>query len=190
MIAKCHDWGHRHNQDCFHISMSNTYKVFDNLHMMWMCIWMCPNHITVALLDQESNKILGNSRQQLKAKCSHWGCIPNQDCVPINVKHIYKVFDKIDVIWMCILMCPNHITVALLDQAVGIGFWATLGNKLLQSAVIEAVDPIKIMWASMLNTYKVFDNLHMMWICIWIMFLNHIIAALIQKVFPIHLDSG
>jgi hypothetical protein len=33
-------------------SMSNTYKVFDNLHMMWTCIWMCPNHSMAALIDQ------------------------------------------------------------------------------------------------------------------------------------------
>ena len=33
-------------------SMSNTYKVFDNLHMLWMCIWMCPYKITAALVDQ------------------------------------------------------------------------------------------------------------------------------------------
>ena len=33
------------------ISMSSIYKVFDNLHMLWMCIWMCPHHITAAHVD-------------------------------------------------------------------------------------------------------------------------------------------
>ncbi len=33
-------------------SMSITYKVFDNLHMLWMCIWMCPYKIRAALVDQ------------------------------------------------------------------------------------------------------------------------------------------
>ncbi len=33
-------------------SMSNTYKMFDNLHMLWMCIWMCPYNIMAALVDQ------------------------------------------------------------------------------------------------------------------------------------------
>jgi hypothetical protein len=33
-------------------SMSNTSKVFDNLHMMWMCIWMCLHLIMVTLVDQ------------------------------------------------------------------------------------------------------------------------------------------
>ena len=29
-------------------SMTNTYKAFHNLHMMWMCIWMSHYHITAA----------------------------------------------------------------------------------------------------------------------------------------------
>ena len=33
-----------------HMSMSNIYKVFDNLHMLWMCIWMSPSNVTVALV--------------------------------------------------------------------------------------------------------------------------------------------
>ena len=33
-------------------SMSGIYKVFDNLHMLWMGIWMCPPHITAAHVDQ------------------------------------------------------------------------------------------------------------------------------------------
>jgi hypothetical protein len=55
------------------ISMSSIYKVFDNLHLLWMCIWMCPYHIIAALVDQT----LGNGlvfwvtlRQQLMMKCS------------------------------------------------------------------------------------------------------------------------
>ena len=33
-------------------SLSNTCKVFDNLHMQWMCIWMRPYHITAAFGDK------------------------------------------------------------------------------------------------------------------------------------------
>jgi len=33
------------------ISMSNTYKVFDGPYMLWICIWMCPYHITAGLAD-------------------------------------------------------------------------------------------------------------------------------------------
>ena len=34
------------------ISMLYIYKVFDILYMLWMCIWMCPHHITAAHADQ------------------------------------------------------------------------------------------------------------------------------------------
>ncbi len=33
-------------------SFSNTCKLFDNLHMQLMCIWMCPYHITAAFVDK------------------------------------------------------------------------------------------------------------------------------------------
>jgi hypothetical protein len=33
-------------------SMLYIYKVFDNLYMLWMCIWMCPHHVKVAHADQ------------------------------------------------------------------------------------------------------------------------------------------
>jgi hypothetical protein len=32
-------------------SMLYTYKVFDILYMLWMCIWMCPLHVMVAHAD-------------------------------------------------------------------------------------------------------------------------------------------
>ena len=31
-------------------SMSYTYKVIRNLHMLWMCIWISPYHTTIALI--------------------------------------------------------------------------------------------------------------------------------------------
>ncbi len=41
-------------------SMSDTCKVFDNVHMQWMCIWMCPYNITAALIDQALGSHLAN----------------------------------------------------------------------------------------------------------------------------------
>ena len=40
------------------ISMSDTCKVFENLHMQWMCIWMRAYNIRAALIDQT----LGSNR--------------------------------------------------------------------------------------------------------------------------------
>jgi hypothetical protein len=33
-------------------SMLYIWKVFDNLYMLWMCIWMCPHHVMVAHANQ------------------------------------------------------------------------------------------------------------------------------------------
>ena len=33
-------------------SLLYIYKVFDNLYMLWMCIWMCPHHVMAAHVDQ------------------------------------------------------------------------------------------------------------------------------------------
>ena len=53
-------------------SMSGIYKVFDNLHMLWMCIWMCPHHITAAHVDQAFGILLEfwvTPRHQIMVKC-------------------------------------------------------------------------------------------------------------------------
>jgi hypothetical protein len=33
-------------------SMPYIYLVFDNLHMLWMCIWLCSHHVMAAHADQ------------------------------------------------------------------------------------------------------------------------------------------
>ena len=53
-------------------SMSDIYKVFDSLHMLWMCIWMCPRHITAAHADQafeREQEFWVTPRQQMMVKC-------------------------------------------------------------------------------------------------------------------------
>ena len=53
--------------------------------------------------------------------------------------------------------------------------------------VIEAVDPIKIDPTSMSNPCKVFDNLHMQWMCIWMRPYN-ITAPHLHQAFGSHLE--
>jgi hypothetical protein len=55
-------------------SMSDTCKVFDNLHMQWMCTWMRPNNIPAAPADKalgtSHQEIWVSSEQQMMVKCS------------------------------------------------------------------------------------------------------------------------
>jgi hypothetical protein len=74
--------------------MSDTCKVFDNLHMQWMWIWMCPYNITDTLIDQALGshlEIWVTPGQQMLVKCGDWGCRPNQDWSHINVRHMQGV---------------------------------------------------------------------------------------------------
>ena len=55
-------------------SISNTYRIFDNLHlhMTWMRIWMCSNHIMAAQIQQvfwNSSRFWVTPQQQMIAKC-------------------------------------------------------------------------------------------------------------------------
>ena len=55
-------------------SISKTYNAFDNLHMLRMCIWMLPYHITDALQDHafgsELVEFRVTPRQLMMVKCS------------------------------------------------------------------------------------------------------------------------
>ena len=76
-------------------SMSNTYNAFDNLHMLRMCIWMCPYHIVAALQDHAFGSELEfqvTPRRWMMVKCSDWGCRPIPDSSHINVKHIQCIW--------------------------------------------------------------------------------------------------
>jgi hypothetical protein len=75
--------------------MSDTCKMIDNLHMLWMWIWMFPYNITAALIDQALGshlEIWVTPGQQIMVKCSDWGSRPNQNWSHINVRHIQDVW--------------------------------------------------------------------------------------------------
>jgi phage-related protein len=94
MMVKCSDWGCRPNQDWSHINVRHM-QVFDNLHMLWMWIWMCPYNNTAALIDQALGshlEIWVTPGQQMMVKCSDWGCRPNQNWSHINVRHMQGVW--------------------------------------------------------------------------------------------------
>jgi len=55
--------------------------------------------------------------------------------------------------------------------------------------VIEAVDPTHIHLTSMLYIYKVFDNLYMLWMCIW-MCLPTTLRLAVMGVAIVRLDVG
>ena len=116
--------------------MSDTCKVFDNLHLLWMCIWMRPNNIPAAPADKALGtshlEIWVTSGQQMMVKCSDWGCRPNQDD-PTSMSDTCKVLDNLHMLWMWIWMHPYNITAGLIDQALGshLEIWVTSGQQMM-----------------------------------------------------------
>ena len=172
--------------------MSDTCKVFDNLHMQWMWIWMCPYNIQAA----PAYKALGSHLeiwvipgQQMMVKCSDWGCRPNQDWSHINVRHMQGVWQTsyaVDVHmdaslqhyspsrWPSFCKSPRILGNSLATN-VGKMWWLRLWTQ------SRLIDPI-----SMSNPCNVFDKLHMQWMCIWMCPYN-ITSALLHQVFWSHL---
>jgi hypothetical protein len=103
--------------------MSDTYKMFDNLHMQWMWIWMWPYIITAALFD----KALGSHLeiwvipgQQMMVKCGDWGSRPNQNWSHINVRHTQDVWQ------------PSYVVDVNMDVTLehyGCSFWPSFGKS-------------------------------------------------------------
>jgi hypothetical protein len=55
-----------------------------------------------------------------------------------------------------------------------------LNAKTTISVMIEAVEPSKVILKLISNTNEVFDNIHMLWMCIW-MILYYDAAALLHQ---------
>ena len=104
-------------------SMSNTFIEFHNLHLFWMCIFICPYRVTAAL----ANQAVGSYRylefyylpRNKIANCGDIEAIPIYVVSHINVKHMYNVIHNRHMLWMCICICQYHVTAALARQAFG-----------------------------------------------------------------------
>ena len=163
--------------------MSDICKVFDNLYMQWMCIWMCPNNIPAAPADKASGSHLVN-------KWWWSGVIEAVDPIkidPTSMSDTCKVFDNLHMQWMWIWMCPYNNSAPLVDQALGIHLknWVTPGQQMMVKCTDWGCRPNQD-W-SHITVCKVFDNLHMQWMCIWMCPYN-IPAAPADQALGCHLE--
>ena len=95
-------------------SMSYTYKVIRNLHMLWMCIWMSPYHTTIALIVktfgiQNSGCLLRSKPQSEAQQVPSLRTDPFK-MGPTSISNTYKVNYNLYMLWMC----PYHTTTALI----------------------------------------------------------------------------
>ena len=95
-------------------SMSSTYMVSYNLHVLWMCMWMSPYHATVILISQQRLDVNQNSGclTRSKPQCSSDDIegIDQFKMAHTSMSNTYKVNYNLYMLWMC----PYHITIALI----------------------------------------------------------------------------
>ena len=99
--------------------------------MLWMCISMYHHHVMAVHADQACGilpQIWASLRWYVTVKSGDWGCRSIHHSSHITLIYIYNVFDNLYMLWMCIWMCPHHLTAAHIDQAFGIlpQIWASL----------------------------------------------------------------
>ena len=86
--------------------------------------------------------------------------------------YIFKVFDNLHMQWMGVLIHHHSIFTAgssdLGKQGTQNCRGLLLGYRPYHYTSIEALDPPRVDHTSMSYIYKVFDNLHMQWMGIWI----------------------
>ena len=148
--------------------------VFYIIHMMWMCICMSSYHITPALVGQafwnDSHFWLHPKSQstQLGAALENF-----------HAKYVFKMF------FIIFMWCGVHIVwilATLLLLKITHTSCYLLRFKPQLNVVVEVVVLFKWAPTSMLNPYKVFYIIHMMWMCIC-MSSYHITPALVGQAF-------
>ena len=130
-------------------SLSNTYKLFRQLHMLRKCTWTSPFCITASLIGQQAfGKYLkfwvpprDNQEDSVIVEARH-----PSNMAPTSVLSTYEVFHNFHMLWMCIWMTPFHITASLTKQAVGscLEFWVPMRGYQQRIEDVEAIDPSKI----------------------------------------------
>jgi len=79
-------------------SLLYIYNVFDNLYMLWMCIWMCPHHVTAALFDRACgilSQIWASLSWYVMVKWGDWGYGPNPYSSHIHIIYIKGVWQSL-----------------------------------------------------------------------------------------------
>jgi len=125
--------------------------------MLWMCIWMCPHHVTAAHVDQACGvlpQIWASLSWHLMVKWGDWGCRPN----PYS-SHIHIIYIKC--VWLPLYAVDVHMDVSTprYGRSCRPSLWnfaTNLGKSQLiydGNEVIEAVDPTHIHLTSILYIY-------------------------------------
>ena len=100
------------------------YKVFHNLHMLWMYIGMCSYHVTTSLINQAHIGFYWESWTMLGNKPQHYAVVEALDSFKkahISISNIFKVFDN-----LCAVKVSIDATLPCSVSLIGQAFWMLL----------------------------------------------------------------
>ena len=92
---------------------------FTNFTCCW-CAYVCPYHIAPALARQDfQNLEFGHFPRSTPQHIAVNEATDPFKWAPTSISNTYKVFHNLHMLWMCMRICPYHVTSALVRQAVG-----------------------------------------------------------------------
>jgi len=187
VMVKGGDWGYRSNPYSSYI-----YVIYIYIYIKCLSLYAVDVHMDVSpppygrrSAHERACEILlqiwASLSWYVMVKWGDWGCWPNPYSSHINVIYIKGV-------WQPLYAVDVHMDVSppSYGRSCRPSLWnfaTNLGKSQLMwwwNEVIEAVDPTHIHLTSMLYIYKVFVNLYMLWMCMW-MCPHHLMFAHADK---------
>ncbi len=87
---------------------------------------------------------------------------------PKSMSNIYTVFQNLDMLWMCIWCTLTLLRLCRAGAGVDFRKIERSPRKRCCNVMVEAPNPLGVHPTSMSYVYKVFQNLYMPWMGIWV----------------------
>jgi hypothetical protein len=170
------------------------WKVIDNLHMLWMGIWIHHHAITNTLVNPDLGRSLKSflvtAWRWMKPLCSGWLRLQIYMEWFLQPLHTYERWLTTFIFICCgwlgfgsiIMPLPIRRLIQIWDEEAS-NPWSLLGAEWSHCAVVQAWNPHGMIPTASPNIWKVIINLHMLWMGIWIH--HHAITST-----PVNWDLG
>jgi hypothetical protein len=139
-----------------HTSILDIFKVIEPLVCCLKAIWLHPNTVTPAKLAPDLGR-QGHLWSKNDAITSWWGWYPPQTASYIHIRHIQSVW-AIGMLSQGHLFAPSYRCTGQIGP--GSGKSGSLGGwKWCQNILVEAEIHLRLLHTSILDIYKVFEQL-------------------------------
>ena len=145
-------------------SILDIYKVFERIDMLSMGIQYQPYTVIPSLLGSDLGFWV-TCGVKMMSLCHGWGWQPTQTASRIHIRYIQSVWAH----WYAV---HGHTTLASnsYTQLTWLIIWGSgslVESKWWHNVIVEADSLLKLLPASTLEIYKVFEHIHMLSMGIW-----------------------